>query len=479
MKEVKCIGHLINNKGLKMELEKVHAVLEMPKPTDVSGVGRFVLQLHKYNIQLVYKLEKEMYLALSRAYLKDKQTESDSVDKEAINIIKDLTVSEERLKEIQQHTVTDTQLQKLKHIIQSEWQDIKSDVSHEINIYFDIRDVTNIQRRMDTFLTAIYMALICLVFTADDKTETTRVNTPSGPINGFKTQNKNTGMNLHEFRGIPFGKPPVGPLRFKKPEPVDKWTDVLDATEYGAGCPQTVYIPDLAPRKISEDCLFLNVYVPGSLDESRKLSVMVWIYGGGLMAGFSSQYDGGWIATQGNVIVITISYRVDILGFFTLDHPAALGNYGLWDQKLALQWVHDNIASFGGNPDSVTLFGESAGGLSASFQSLIPSNQGLVHRIIAQSGVVNRMSIMTKKLINDRTIELAQKTSCPINDMFKFVNCLRDKDYSELLEATNIGSFMAQDRIESYQLPYFAVVDGELFHDHPITSLDDKSTEVA
>ncbi|XP_071165474.1 fatty acyl-CoA hydrolase precursor, medium chain-like [Mytilus edulis] len=334
---------------------------------------------------------------------------------------------------------------------------------------------------MFTFTTTIYMALIGLAFTAGDKIETARVNSPSGPIDGLKTQNKHTGMNLHEFRGIPFGKPPVGPLRFKKPEPVDKWTDVLDATEFGAGCPQTVseYTPDFAPRKMSEDCLFLNVYVPGSLDENRKLSVMVWIYGGGFMAGFSSQYDGGWIATQGNVIVITINYRVDILGFLTLDHPAALGNYGLWDQKLALQWVHDNIESFGGNPDSVTLFGESAGGWSVSFQSLIPSNQGLFHRIIAQSGVVNRLSIMTKKQINDRTIELAQKTSCPINDMFKFVNCLRDKDYSELLEATNMESSMSQDRIDSYQTPYFAVVDGELFHDHPITSLDDKSTEVA
>ncbi|XP_052068048.1 cocaine esterase-like [Mytilus californianus] len=334
------------------------------------------------------------------------------------------------------------------------------------------------KNKMNAFIFAVLMTLVCVNFATGDLTV---VNSVSGPIKGLKTQNKQTGKDVYEFRGIPFGKPPIGPLRFKKPEPADKWTDTLDATEFGAACPQSTpdMMLDFKPPKMSEDCLFLNVYVPTHVDKNRILPVMVWIYGGGLVVGFSNQYDGGWIATQGDVIVVTINYRLDIFGFFKVNHPSSKGNYGLWDQKLALQWVHDNIASFGGDPESVTIFGESAGGWSVSFQSLIPQNKGLFQRAISQSGVVNDLTMLTKKQINERTIDLAKKTSCPINDMYKFTDCLRDKDVSELLKATDMFSFMPEDRMEVFQPQYLPVVDGELFQDHPLRSLKDKKSDVA
>ena len=103
--------------------------------------------------------------------------------------------------------------------------------------------------------------------------------------------------------------------------------------------------------------MFLNIYVPENSERGDKIPVMVWIHGGALRLGFGHQYDGGVIATEGNVIVVTINYRLDVFGFLAVNHPAAKGNYGLWDQKLALQWINQNIAKFGGDPDSVTIFG--------------------------------------------------------------------------------------------------------------------------
>lgn len=309
------------------------------------------------------------------------------------------------------------------------------------------------------------------------------VNTPLGHIRGVEEKCKQTSETVFKFKGIPYGKPPVGDLRFRNPVPVDKWTGTLDATSYGAGCPQ--HIPetfkDFAPDNMSEDCLFLNVYVPNFLDVSRKLPVMVWIHGGALMVGYSNQYDGGWIATSADVIVVAINYRLDALGFLALDHPAALGNYGLWDQKLALQWVHDNIESFGGDSNTVTIFGESAGGWSVNFMTLIPSNGGLFQRAIAQSGTINQINLAPKqsKLTNERLINFAAKTQCPLNNMYKFVDCLRDMDYTQLLDNTFGTDSKPADSFEVIFLPHSPVVDGLLFETDPLIDLENSVSEVS
>src|SRR5580692_8951999 len=215
-----------------------------------------------------------------------------------------------------------------------------------------------------------------------------QVKTTSGMVEG-----KDEGA-VHAFLGIPYAAPPVGDLRWKPPAAVAKWTGVRKATDFGPHCMQGNVYGDMKFRDSggSEDCLSLNVWVPA--EQSRaKLPVMVWIYGGGFVAGTSSEarQDGTHLAQQG-VVVVSMNYRLGIFGFFV--HPElakesgrnSAGNYGLLDQLAALEWVHDNIAAFGGDPGNVTIFGESAGSFSVSAQMASPLAKGLFQRAIGESG---------------------------------------------------------------------------------------------
>jgi para-nitrobenzyl esterase len=195
------------------------------------------------------------------------------------------------------------------------------------------------------------------------------------------------------FHGIPFAAPPVGELRWKPPQPVARWTGVKAATTFAASCVQDVSFLRLfgAPEAIGEDCLYLNVWTPAKM-ASERLPVMVWIYGGAFSGGMTSipAYDGAMLAEKG-VVVVSIAYRLGPFGF--LAHPElskesgkGSGNYGLQDQIAGLRWVKDNIAAFGGNPNAVTIFGESAGGMSVSMLAASPVAKGLFHRAISQSG---------------------------------------------------------------------------------------------
>ncbi len=197
------------------------------------------------------------------------------------------------------------------------------------------------------------------------------------------------------FLGIPYAQPPVGELRLRAPRPPRPWPGVRDATRFGPWAPQRAPASALtgdAPGAQDEDCLTLNVWTPG-LDDARR-PVMVWIHGGGFTggSGASPLYRGGHLAERGDVVVVTLNYRLGILGF--LAHPdladdeagGAQGNWGLLDQVTALEWVRDNIAAFGGDPDNVTIFGESAGGMSVTDLLCMPSAHGLFRRAIAQSG---------------------------------------------------------------------------------------------
>jgi para-nitrobenzyl esterase len=199
---------------------------------------------------------------------------------------------------------------------------------------------------------------------------------------------------VNVFLGIPYGAPPVGDLRWKPPVPAAKWTGVRKATEFGSHCMQGKIYGDMNFRDPggSEDCLSLNVWVPAK-PATAKLPVMVWIYGGGFEAGTTSEarQDGTNLAQQG-VVVVSMNYRLGVFGFFV--HPElakesghnAAGNYGFMDQTLALHWVHDNIAAFGGDPGNVTIFGESAGSFSVSAQMASPLARGLFQKAIGESG---------------------------------------------------------------------------------------------
>ena len=216
----------------------------------------------------------------------------------------------------------------------------------------------------------------------------TVVKTTQGKLRGRRED------GLHVFRGVPYAAPPVGDLRFRAPQPHHGWDDIRDASEFGPIALQRPnealdQIMGGAPQAQSEDCLFLNVWTPGLDDAARP--VMVWIHGGGLTIGSGSEtyYAGGNLAARGDVVVVTINYRLGVLGFL---HLPALGetNFGLRDPLAALEWVRDNIARFGGDPRNVTIFGESAGGLSVASLMASPRTDGLFQRAIVQSGGVRR-----------------------------------------------------------------------------------------
>ena len=197
------------------------------------------------------------------------------------------------------------------------------------------------------------------------------------------------------FKGIPFAAPPVGALRWKAPQPIVPWTGVRPATDFGADCMQVPYPPDSpyasAPRPISEDCLFLNVWTTAAA--GAKQPVMFWIHGGAWTrgAGASPTFDGAALAKRG-VVVVTTNYRLGLFGFFahpelTAESPQhASGNYAILDHVAALQWVRKNVAAFGGDPDKVTIFGESAGSWSVNVTQATPLAKGLFRAAIGESG---------------------------------------------------------------------------------------------
>src|SRR5271157_3838871 len=236
-------------------------------------------------------------------------------------------------------------------------------------------------------LTELFVLVaVLLVWSARSAAQQVRID--SGKLEG-----KSDGA-VQIFLGIPYAAPPLGELRWKPPAPVAKWKGVRKASEFGSRCMQGPLFADMVFRDPgpSEDCLTLNVWT-GAKDAKAKLPVMVWIHGGGFKAGGSSEprQDGEALASQG-VVVISMNYRMGIFGFFVLpeliteSERNSAGNYGLMDQVAALQWVHRNIAAFGGDPGNVTIFGESAGSISVSALMASPVTKGLFQRAIGESG---------------------------------------------------------------------------------------------
>ncbi len=213
--------------------------------------------------------------------------------------------------------------------------------------------------------------------------QTPVVQTEYGKVAGFY----NAGVA--EFLGVRYAKPPVGQLRWMPPEPPTPWNGVRAATAYGNRCAQITTLGVFAgPATNTEDCLFLNVFSP-DLQSTANLPVIVWIHGGGNLDGESNDYDGGKMATQGNTVVVTFNYRLNLMGFLavaSLDQEGhTFGNYGLMDQQMVLNWVRQNIANFGGDPNNVTMGGQSAGAEDTGFAMLSPPAAGLIQRGICES----------------------------------------------------------------------------------------------
>nr|P07882.2 RecName: Full=Bile salt-activated lipase; Short=BAL; AltName: Full=Bile salt-stimulated lipase; Short=BSSL; AltName: Full=Carboxyl ester lipase; AltName: Full=Cholesterol esterase; AltName: Full=Pancreatic lysophospholipase; AltName: Full=Sterol esterase; Flags: Precursor [Rattus norvegicus]CAA34189.1 cholesterol esterase preprotein (AA -20 to 592) [Rattus norvegicus] len=281
------------------------------------------------------------------------------------------------------------------------------------------------------------------------------------------------GDSVDIFKGIPFATAKT----LENPQRHPGWQGTLKATDFKKRCLQATITQDDTYGQ--EDCLYLNIWVPqGRKQVSHDLPVMVWIYGGAFLMGSGQGanflknylYDGEEIATRGNVIVVTFNYRVGPLGFLSTGDANLPGNFGLRDQHMAIAWVKRNIAAFGGDPDNITIFGESAGAASVSLQTLSPYNKGLIRRAISQSGVaLSPWAIQENPLFWAKTI--AKKVGCPTEDTAKMAGCLKITDPRALTLAYRLPLKSQEYPIVHY-LAFIPVVDGDFIPDDPINLYD-------
>ncbi|XP_054436605.1 neuroligin-1 isoform X3 [Pteronotus mesoamericanus] len=335
------------------------------------------------------------------------------------------------------------------------------------------------------------------------------VTTNFGKIRGIKKELNNEILGpVIQFLGVPYAAPPTGEHRFQPPEPPSPWSDVRNATQFAPVCPQNIIdgrLPEVMlpvwftnnldvvssyVQDQSEDCLYLNIYVPtedvkriskecarkpgkkicrkGDIrDSGGPKPVMVYIHGGSYMEGTGNLYDGSVLASYGNVIVITVNYRLGVLGFLSTGDQAAKGNYGLLDLIQALRWTSENIGFFGGDPLRITVFGSGAGGSCVNLLTLSHysegnrwsnSTKGLFQRAIAQSGTaLSSWAVSFQPAKYARM--LATKVGCNVSDTVELVECLQKKPYKELVD---------QDiQPARYHIAFGPVIDGDVIPDDP------------
>jgi para-nitrobenzyl esterase len=298
---------------------------------------------------------------------------------------------------------------------------------------------------------------------------TTIVETSSGKIEGVFRK------GLYKFCGVPYAAPPIGERRWLPPGPPKPWSRVKQTKEFAPTAPQIpmgiqiLEPPEKQPQ--SEDCLYLNIWTPG-LDGAKR-PVMVWIHGGGFTSGAGSWviYNGRTLSTRGDVVVVTINYRLGALGFLNLNEVTkgkipATGNEGLLDQVFALEWIRDNISRFGGNPGNVTIVGESAGAMSIGMLLAMPRARGLFHRAILQSGAAHHVN----------SLEQAEKVAAIFLDILDIkptdANKLRSLTEQQILNAQADLMARARDPKSAIaDVPLRPVVDDNMLPKLPIRAI--------
>jgi carboxylesterase type B len=257
-----------------------------------------------------------------------------------------------------------------------------------------------------------------------------QVTTIYGAVDG-NTVTLDDGSIIHSWYGIPYAKPPIGELRFERPQLPVSWTGVRETKELPDACIQDpaglIWMTHPGWHNYSEDCLNLNVYAPDDLSES-PLAVMVWFHGGGYVGGGNVQYPGHFLAARG-VVVVVPNYRLDSFGFLATPDGTLTGNMGMFDQTMSLLWVRNNIAAFGGDPNRVTIFGQSAGGGSSSLHMISPYSTGLYAQAILESGTENNVWSLNYpgQVPETYVYQLAERVNCTRSTDAEMVACLKEK----------------------------------------------------
>ncbi|XP_078612484.1 neuroligin-4, X-linked-like [Branchiostoma floridae x Branchiostoma japonicum] len=309
------------------------------------------------------------------------------------------------------------------------------------------------------------------------------VRTQYGRVKGMRFDLSNDSLKpVVKFLGIPYG---TKPERFRYADRPSSWTGVKNSTVPGPSCPQRVEFADIdkSPAsvrrtlntmrpfltKMSEDCLYLNVYYPANAQgDPNNLPVMVYVHGGYYAQGAGTMYDGSALASEGDVVVVTFNFRIGILGFLSTGENNAPGNYGLSDQLLALEWVKKNIKFFNGDPDRITVFGENTGAASITLLTLSPKSTGLFKSAIVQSGSSLATWGMTQEPWHYATV-LAHKVDCCTSNFSRMVECLRRKPLDVLLSA------YVQPAGPQYFSSFGPVVDGDIVPDTPLNLMSKPS----
>lgn len=253
--------------------------------------------------------------------------------------------------------------------------------------------------------------------------QTTLLQTEQGTINGTTLMSRN-GRKIYAYLKVPFAERPIGKLRLRAPVAASKWTGIRDGTKDGPICPQKVADQIVG----NEDCLYLNVYVPErSISSEKLLPVMIFIYGGGFLNGeCSSDLYGPQYLLDKDVILVVPNYRLGRLGFLTLEDTVLPGNWAMKDQLMAMKWVQQYIRHYGGNPDSVTIFGESAGGVSTSLHLIVPASKGLFHRAITESGsALNYAALSHPGQLRNKALFFINRVGCSRETSEETLSCLQ------------------------------------------------------
>ncbi|CAD6234004.1 GSCOCT00007468001.2-RA-CDS [Cotesia congregata] len=287
-------------------------------------------------------------------------------------------------------------------------------------------------------LFAVVISIVLItVLSSDDSLENLNKDRPivevhEGKLRGVQEKNYNGTDYFYAFRGIPYAKPPVGDLRFKEPEPVEPWSDIRDAQFFGNMCAQFHW--GLKHLEGSDDCLHLNVYTTDLTPEEPR-ATMVSLHGGAFFWGTGNDllYGPDFLIKK-NIVLVTVNYRLGIFGFLNLDDEEVPGNQGLKDQILALKWIKNNIAKFGGDPTRITLFGHSAGAASVHFLSFVPAAQELFHRVILQSGLATVPWASPSQPMTYAATRVARNLGCNDTDTKELIKFLQSVDAVKLAD---------------------------------------------